>query len=908
MIKRWLGENRLSEMVLDQTFDNVIVTDADLTSGSGPKMLFVNRAVCQLTGYAREELIGKTPHIFHGKDTDRKTLDRLKATLLAGDISLETILNYKKDGSSYWVELQITPLHSEDGDLIGYVSVQRDVTDRKRRKIEKERTDRWASLGETIADFGTWAIDLDAERVFWSSGMFDILERDPSRGPPANLDVLASIVEEDRDKISALMRQVVKEGAAFETEARCITEKGNVRWLKVRGEAQTNDEGRTLAVVGATRDITKDHETDQNLAAVMQMNDDLNRDFLTARAISKIGIFDYSVQEDKQYWTDELFEMTGLEKASFPAPADKFISLLDEKDRPRFDRLFENAVQSGEGYQTRVLLHRPDGQDVHMQIVADVKDEGGDRRIVGIARDVTDEIEASELLQAQEERFRLIAGLVSDVIWDFNLEEDRHWVTPNWPEKIGLDLQNKTISPAQWSRLVVKEDRGRFMTSLQNALRSGATVWTEETKVADPDGRRANVLIKASFLRRDDGVVYRALGNIRNIDREKRINELVARNHGLESLRDMTGGIAHDFNNLLMIVIGNAELLRMSDLIQADKDAVDLIDNAANSASQLTKRLLEFSGASSLKKTVVDLRGFMDRIEPLVKSSLTNSIEVSIHLDDDLWPIASDATALEQAILNFALNARDAMDGSGHLTIECENTPIADEMFGNGLGIPSGRYVCINVTDDGKGMDEKTLARAREPFFTTKDVGKGTGLGLSSAYGFARQSGGAIQIYSELDVGTTIKLYLPASGKAADQMRDGQTALQKKPKRSTGSILVVEDKDEIRSHLITALSRAGYQVSEAATGAEGLAKVEQDGPYDLLLTDIVMPGGMNGVELAEKAAEIDPEMKVLFSSGFAGAAIDEKLALNSPPGKLLRKPYRLTDLYTAVSSALSDDE
>jgi CheY-like chemotaxis protein len=317
-------------------------------------------------------------------------------------------------------------------------------------------------------------------------------------------------------------------------------------------------------------------------------------------------------------------------------------------------------------------------------------------------------------------------------------------------------------------------------------------------------------------------------------------------------------------------------------------------------------RLLQFSGSQYLTQKVVDLPSFVDDLLPLLRSSLTASIEVEHEAAEELFPVEVDSAALEQAILNFAVNARDAMPSGGRLSIRCENKPVSDEMLGPELKLSPGDYVCISISDNGNGMDPEVLAQAQQPYFTTKERGKGTGLGLSSAYGFARQSGGGIQIYSEVGLGTTINLYLPAA-------KDGQIKNMTEEDPRAGpqdveySILVVEDEPDIRSHLEKVLSRAGYEVTSAEDASSALEVLKQGKSFDLLLTDIVMPGEMNGAELAEAVREIAPDMKVLFTSGFVGAAFAHQgidAAENYP---VLQKPYRSADLYEAVEHALKAD-
>jgi PAS domain S-box-containing protein len=827
----------------------------------------------------------------------------MKADLLAGQETTGEVLNYSKDGTPYWIEIRISPLYNEEGTIVSFVSVQRNVTERKEREIRQEQAERLTSVGEEIANLGTWGIDLADGQVHWSRGMYKIMDRDPALGPPSNDHVLSSIAEAERQRVAALFDRSVREGRAFQTDVDYVTEKGNRRLIRMRGEAILAENGRARAIVGATRDITAEREASKTLEDAIDTNSELSRDFANARKIAKIGVFDYSVKEDLQHWSEELLEMTGLQDFPFPAPAERFISGIDKKDRPKFDRLLNEAVDNGTPYQLRILFHRPDGRDVHMQIVADVKDTANDRRIVGVARDVTDEIEASELLRKQEERFRIIANSVSDVLWDIDEQDGYRWISPDWSAKIGLGFDGTIRSPVDWMDFICDNDRERVKASVAQVLRSSSKFWKEQAMIVGGDGQEVNVEVNATLLRSDDNRVYRALGNLRNIDREVELNDLLAQTRGLESLSKMTGGIAHDFNNLMMIVLGNTELLEMADLHEADRESVGLIAQAAESASDLTTRLLQFSGTQYLNEKVVDLRLFLDGLLPLLKSSLTASREVETAVAKELFPIEVDSSALEQAILNFALNSRDAMPSGGRLSIRCENKIVSDQMLGRDVELAPGVYVCISISDDGNGMDPDVLAQATQPFFTTKERGKGTGLGLSSAYGFARQSGGGIQIYSEVGLGTTINLYLPAAkDRQVKKMNEG--LVKPDPQSVAHSILVVEDEPAIRSHVERILSRAGFEVSSAEDAARALEIVSQGKSFDLLLTDVVMPGGINGVELAARMKKIAPDMKVLFTSGFLGAAFDDQAIEAAEDYPVLQKPYRSADLFEAVEQAL----
>jgi signal transduction histidine kinase/ActR/RegA family two-component response regulator len=356
----------------------------------------------------------------------------------------------------------------------------------------------------------------------------------------------------------------------------------------------------------------------------------------------------------------------------------------------------------------------------------------------------------------------------------------------------------------------------------------------------------------------------------------------------LEALGQMTGGIAHDFNNLLTIIIGSLELLRRS--VGSDDKAlerIDMVSVAGERAARLTKQLLAFARRQPLQPEVVNLGSLMQEILPLLRRAVGESIMVECVTSGGLWNTTIDATQFQSAVLNLGINGRDAMPDGGKLTIEVGNAALDDAYAARHAEVEPGQYVLFAITDTGRGMDAATMDRALDPFFTTKPTGEGTGLGLPQVYGFVKQSGGHLKIYSEVGEGTTVKLYLPRGF--------GQEAVQ--PARvaalavaGTETVLLVDDDEIVRATVASMLEELGYTVLLAASGSEALAILKQDVTVDLLFTDVVMPGSVSGRKLAERAAEIRPGLKVLFTSGYTENAIVHNGRLD-PGVELLSKPY-----------------
>lgn len=370
----------------------------------------------------------------------------------------------------------------------------------------------------------------------------------------------------------------------------------------------------------------------------------------------------------------------------------------------------------------------------------------------------------------------------------------------------------------------------------------------------------------------------------------------------METVGQLSGGIAHDFNNLLTVVIGNADNLIEAAPPDSDLyEGLDLIRMAGRRGAELTQRLLAFARRQALEPASVDILQTVSDIKGLVQRAVSESVWVKVVIKPGIWRAMVDPVQLESAILNLALNARDAMPEGGKLTFEAENViveeghPLADELKG-------GRYVMLAVADSGVGMTPEVLGRAFEPFFTTKAVGKGTGLGLSMVYGLVNQSGGTIKLYSEVGLGTTVKIYLPCSPNGHHSLLEADSSVED-IQGGTEKILLVEDNDLVRAHTRSQLAALGYQIAEAADAAEAVALIESGWKPDLLLTDVVLPGGTNGRQLADLLLNEKRIERVLFMSGYTEDAVLHQGRLTRGL-LLLSKPFGRRDLSRKIREAL----
>jgi PAS domain S-box-containing protein len=393
------------------------------------------------------------------------------------------------------------------------------------------------------------------------------------------------------------------------------------------------------------------------------------------------------------------------------------------------------------------------------------------------------------------------------------------------------------------------------------------------------------------------------VGIIHDLTGRQQTEEQLRQAQKMETVGQLSGGIAHDFNNLLTVIVGNAE--HLSDQLKSRQDLRQISDDicqAGERGAELTQRLLAFSRRQMLQPAAIDCHDLLGSMYKLLKRTLRENIEIKIAGNSDTVQAFADRAQLESAVLNLCLNAQDAMPAGGHLTLTTAVASLDEHYQQLHPEILPGEYAMVAVTDDGEGMPPEVAARAFEPFYTTKEVGKGSGLGLSMVYGFTKQSNGHVSIYSEPGLGTTVRIYLPYV--AANAEGTPPAADEKSTPPGHETILVVEDDLFVRASVILRVEGLGYTVVAAANGNEALAMLKANPGVDLLFTDIVMPGGMNGWELADLARQIRPGLPVLFSSGYAREALVEQ-GRASAELAILTKPYRKAELALRLREALT---
>lgn len=711
---------------------------------------------------------------------------------------------------------------------------------------------------------GAWVWDVAEDRLYADARFAALMSLDPAaaqHGLPTSA-FFAAIHPDDRLRIRIAVAGILRGAETFGKDFRILDKDGTVRWVSGRGRGERDAAGALARFTGVLLDVTEQKRIEEQLRV--------------AQTAGGVGTFEHVDGFGTVSVSDQFCRLLGLHPSdALPVrtvnavvhPADPPIIRAPDAQQDQLSAYCELRIRRADSGEERWLARR-----------GEYRTDGGGRggRFIGVIYDIT----AAKTAEAQ---LRELARTLESRVEERTQERDRIWkrsrdlflvlsrdgrytaVNPAWTEVLGHS--EETLLGRRRGDLLHPEDLEVGNAGFGQLL-EGESLQNFDVRVRTVDGdyRWINWTVIP------EGDVFYGMG--RDVTERKELEDQLRQSQKMEAVGQLTGGLAHDFNNMLTGIIGGLDLAQRRMKAGRAEDAYRFMDAAiasAERAAALTHRLLAFSRRQSLDPQPVDIGALTASMEDLLRRTLGEGIELSVVHAPDLWRARADANQLESAILNLAINARDAMPDGGKLTIAAENLTLDQPRRQGRDELASGDYVVLSVRDTGAGIPESIRAKVFDPFFTTKPIGQGTGLGLSMIYGFVRQSGGSVAIDSEPGQGTTVKLYLPRLLQDAQAEALVQAADAKVAAGAGETVLVVEDDPQVRMLISSVLEDLGYAPLVAADGAEAFAVVEGGRKIDLLITDVGLPG-LNGRQLAEMIRKLRPALPVLFVTGYAPAA------------------------------------
>lgn len=868
-------------------------------------IVFVNDAFCRLTGYSREEILGRNCRFLQGAETDQEQVLRIR-TAIAQRVPVEaSLLNYKKSGETFWNRLLVSPVFDDTNELIYFFASQYDDNAGFSTHGELVETRQVLdALLRTSSDV-RYSINADWTRLHRLAGggfIPDTLVDNPNW-------IDEYIPAEDRDALRAEIERATTTRTDFAIEHRVNQADGSVGWAFSRAVPMFDAERNIEGWMGAASDITEQ----KNAEAALRESESRFRT-MADRAPVMMWVTDpsgFCIHLNARW-----YEFTG--QAPGAGEGYGWLDAVHPDDRPAAEAAFVLANNEQQDYRTEFRLRAADG--VYRWTIdtaaARFDDAGRYLGYVGSLIDIDDRREHEAQLAFKEEQLRLAIDIGEIGEWDVNhLTGSMFWpprvkamfgISPDVP--VTLEDYHNGVHPDDQ-----RATREAYEAASDPDLRAFYDV--EYRTVGKEDGIIRWVAAKGRGLFNADGDCTRVIGTAIDITERKRVEEQIRdvnetletrvaertaklqeaedalrQSQKMEAMGSLTGGVAHDFNNLLTPIVGALDLLQRKGVGgEREQRLIAGAIQSADRARTLVQRLLAFARRQPLQPVAVDIAGLVKGMAELLASTTGPQVDVVVDVADDLPPANADPNQLEMALLNLGVNARDAMPDGGTLRISATRESVR-ALRGT---LKPGHYVRLSVADTGSGMDEATLARAAEPFFSTKGVGKGTGLGLSMAHGLAAQLGGALTIQSRQGVGTNIDLWLPISAAVLD---DGAVAqLPFISGKASGVVLLVDDEEVVRASTADMLEELGYDVRLAESGEEALKQVGEGLDPDLLVTDHLMPG-MTGVDLVRALRKKKPNLPVLIVSGYAET---EGIAPNLPR---LTKPFRSAELEASLAT------
>ncbi|NTV38727.1 MAG: PAS domain S-box protein [Demequinaceae bacterium] len=777
--------------------------------------------------------------------------------------------------------------------LIAFIAIAETQRELKNRELGKalraaeggrEIDRRMLAAASTISPIGTWSVTVDDDHMDMSDEAA-VLHGIPAGDRPLRSDVLSHMDPADAQRLRDRVTRAWEDGTPIREEVRINNPDGTHRWIVTMGERTQLDDDSAARVHGTVQDITLWKEAE--LAASAQGNR-----FSQLTQSLPIIVWTADREGHVDYFNDALSRYTGLTDEELQN--DGWVATVEPSDLDEVLASWNEALAAGSNLDIEYRIRGADGvyrwHHVNAQPERDADGEivrwWGSTINVDAARRLREE---ADTLAAERE---IVLESVSEGVYALDHESRFVYVNASALRILGLHEDREQLRGQVLWEAFPKLVGTVFETFLKGTVSRGEPAQlTYKATLADK-------WLETAATPTSTGVTV----SFRDVTEVQRLSEQLAQSQRLESIGQLTGGIAHDFNNLLTVVLGGADALTADETLTDDsREMAELIGSAAERGAELTHRLLAFARRQPLEPQSVDLAERLSKFEPLLRRTLGEDIDIVV-APDGAVAAEVDPGQFENALLNLAINARDAMPSGGTLTIEVNTTTLDDSYVTTHADVAPGTYVVVTVSDTGIGIDPDNLGKLFDPFFTTKTMGQGSGLGLAMVWGFVKQSGGHVTVYSELGLGTSFKMFLPVAPTTplptppiSEQIHTGPL---------TGTILLAEDDDLVRVFATDRLRAKGYEVVATASGPEALAALESMDRLDILFTDVIMPGGMTGRQLADAVLERRPGTPVLYASGYTENVILHNGRLD-PGVKLLAKPYSTKQLIERIGDLLA---
>ena len=940
-LRRALVERDRADALRRQTLDSA--TDfAIISLDLSQRVTGWNVGAVNTLGWTEAEMLGQyVDLIFTPEQQDAGVPEAEMQQAVRRGRAADERWHLRKDGTRFWASGEMMPLRDEQGVQTGYLKVLRDRTEQHLAGEALEALNERYHLAQRATRDAIWDWNLQTNSVRWNAALQEAYGWAPGQVEPTGDWWIAQIHPKDRAKVDHSIYAVIHgTRTGWTHEYRFRRADDSYAEVLDRGYVIRDHQGRPLRMIGAMLDLTGIRTAE----AALRVSEERSRSILE-NVDAAFAIVEVKFDTDDQPVDYRFVEANpGFERQAGVDLRGKWVTEF-APDLERF--WFETYGHVAKTGEPANFENYAEAFEHWFDVRAVRVGDPAARTIAIIFNDVTERRQAEERLRISEALARenvervqlaLAAGAIIGT-WHWDLMTDQFAVDEAFAHTFGLDpaLGRQGIPLAQIIATVHPDDKTGLTTAIDEVIARGGTYahqyrvrradrqyyWIEANGRVDhaPDGtplRFPGVLLDVEERRTIEEERDRVTAELRILTEtlEQQVEartadlllaeEQLRQSQKMEAVGQLTGGLAHDFNNLLMGITGALDLLGTRIIQGRMKDVdryVTAAQGAAKRAAALTHRLLAFSRRQTLDPRPTDVNRLISGMEDLIRRTTGPAINVEVVGAAGLWPTLVDPNQLENALLNLCINARDAMPGGGRLTIETVNTWLDDQAARRRDADP-GQYVAVSVTDTGTGMTPDVIARAFDPFFTTKPLGEGTGLGLSMIYGFARQSGGQVRIYSEVGQGTTMRIYLPRHYGIADTA-ENLPSLDEAPRAQAGqTVLVVDDEPTVRMLVMEVLEELGYAAIEAADGASGLMILRSNAQIDLLVTDVGLPGGMNGRQMADAARSTRPGLKVLFITGYAENAVIGNGQLE-PGMRVLTKPFSMEALGTRVREMIN---